>query len=433
MNTCTTCCNPKTPDCDSIEMSNLQRCNGVTMHGCGNPLYNVYAWDCHHGHCGGPGCGPHGCIGHKPEPCAIEMLCSYLTKAEAAKIYVNHKEFLAFNTAIAETYATKDELSVDVQELQDAIQAETEARTAADNALEGRIDAYRDELDEKIDREISRATNAETELSNRISAEVTRATQSEQTIQASLDAEIARSQAAEASLGESITAEATRAQNAESQLNSAVSTVSSRLDNEINRATNAETSINTTLNNYIATNNAALTNEVNRATQAENNISAAVSTINNRVTNDVVHSADYDSANKQILFKNANGTVIDSIDATAFIKDGMVSNVQVINGVLKITFNTDAGKSDIDIPISSIFDANNYYTKAQTDNILNSYYTKSEVDTTLNGYYTKTQVDNTFSGYYTKAEVDALIAQAISNALTNYYTKTQADTKFVAA
>ena len=432
MNTCTTCCNPKTPDCDSVEMSNLQRCNGVTMHGCGNPMYNVYAWDCHHGHCGGP-CGPQGCIGHKPEPCAIEMLCSYLTKAEAAKIYVNHKEFLAFNTAIAETYATKDELSVNVQELQEAIEAETVSRTAADNALEGRIDAYRDELDEKINNEIGRATAAEQTLTNNLNSEISRATQAEQTIQNSLNAEVSRAQAAESALNDSITAESNRAQSAEATLNTAIATTSSRLDNEITRATNAETSINTSLNNYIATNNAALTNEVNRATAAENNISTAVSTLNNRVNADLVHSADYDSANKQILFKNADGTVIDSIDATAFIKDGMVSNVQVINGVLKITFNTDAGKSDIDIPISSIFDANNYYTKAEINSTLNSYYTKTQIDNTLNSYYTKSQVDNTFSGYYTKAEVDALIAQAINNAIANYYTKSQADAKFVAA
>lgn len=34
---------------------------------------------------------------------------------------------------------------------------------------------------------------------------------------------------------------------------------------------------------------------------------------------------------------------------------------------LVITFNTDAGKQDINIPISDIFDASNYYTKAEVD------------------------------------------------------------------
>ena len=82
-----------------------------------------------------------------------------------------------------------------------------------------------------------------------------------------------------------------------------------------------------------------------------------------------VTGATYNSTNKTIDLKNAAGTVVSTVDATAFIKDGMVSNVEVKNVAssgtcLVITFNTDAGKDAINIPISQIFDANNYYTKA---------------------------------------------------------------------
>ena len=117
------------------------------------------------------------------------------------------------------------------------------------------------------------------------------------------------------------------------------------------------------MNTAVQANTSAIANEVSRAQSAENNIAAGVSALNTKVNTDLVHSADYDSANRQIQFKNSAGTVIDIIDASAFIKDGMVSNVVVVNGMLRITFNTDAGHSDINIPISSIFDANNYYTK----------------------------------------------------------------------
>ena len=77
----------------------------------------------------------------------------------------------------------------------------------------------------------------------------------------------------------------------------------------------------------------------------------------------------YNSSTKKITFKNASNTELPNmeIDASAFIKDGMVNDVVIQNGNLVVSFNTDAGKEDISIPLSSIFDSGNYYTKTQTD------------------------------------------------------------------
>ena len=124
----------------------------------------------------------------------------------------------------------------------------------------------------------------------------------------------------------------------------------------------------------------------------------------------------YDSQSKHINFYNnvaATGNVLAYIDATDFIKDGMVSNVEVkeVSGVtsLVISFNTDAGKEDIVIPISSIFDATNYYTKAEVDTALAA---KADTATT----YTKTEVNTALdlkadkSTTYTKTEVDTAVA-----------------------
>ena len=94
-------------------------------------------------------------------------------------------------------------------------------------------------------------------------------------------------------------------------------------------------------------------------------------------------SADYDSSTKRINFKNANDTVVDFIDATDFIKDGMVDNVEIkdvtISGesvtCLAIIFNIDSGKEEIDIPLSDIFDADDYYTKNEIDDKLGSGFT----------------------------------------------------------
>ena len=85
----------------------------------------------------------------------------------------------------------------------------------------------------------------------------------------------------------------------------------------------------------------------------------------------LVATAQYNSTDKTIEFYNASGTKLNTdIDATAFIKDGMVDNVEITGGNLVISFNTDAGKEDIEIPISDIFDASNYYTKSQVDGLI---------------------------------------------------------------
>lgn len=89
-----------------------------------------------------------------------------------------------------------------------------------------------------------------------------------------------------------------------------------------------------------------------------------------------ITSADYDSNNKLITFKNAAGTQVDSIDATDFIKDGMVDNAEISGSSLVITFNTDAGKEPIAIPLTDIFNPNNYYQKSETSG-------KTEISTAL--------------------------------------------------
>ena len=97
---------------------------------------------------------------------------------------------------------------------------------------------------------------------------------------------------------------------------------------------------------------------------------------------DVFADVLYDSQTKHINFygkgDTSHTTVLAYVDATDFVVDGMVSNVEVksvtISGTpttcLVITFNSDAGKQDINIPISQIFDASNYYTKSEVDTAL---------------------------------------------------------------
>lgn len=78
--------------------------------------------------------------------------------------------------------------------------------------------------------------------------------------------------------------------------------------------------------------------------------------------------AEYDSASKRIYLKHGSTRLTGYVDATAFIKDGMVDNVTISSGYLVITFNTDSGKEPISLALTDIFNASNYYTKAEIDN-----------------------------------------------------------------
>ena len=77
--------------------------------------------------------------------------------------------------------------------------------------------------------------------------------------------------------------------------------------------------------------------------------------------------AEYDSTNHLIYLKHGSTRLANPINASDFIKDGMVDTVEITGGNLVITFNTDSGKEDIEIPISDIFDASNYYTKSEVN------------------------------------------------------------------
>ena len=84
-------------------------------------------------------------------------------------------------------------------------------------------------------------------------------------------------------------------------------------------------------------------------------------------TSNLGSSLYYAPNTKQIELRNTSDAVISSIDATAFIKDGMLDSVTVSGGNLNFVFNTDAGKETISIPLSEFFDASAYYTKAEID------------------------------------------------------------------
>lgn len=132
-------------------------------------------------------------------------------------------------------------------------------------------------------------------------------------------------------------------------------------------------------------------------------------------------SVEYDSGTKRINFKHGE-TVKDYIDATDFIKDGMVDEVKIAaptggtnSGVtcLVVTFNTDAGKEDIEIPISSIFNASNYLSTGAT------------LDDVADGTTRKLSDYSTTAHTHTAAEVGAMATSERSNYSTTAHTHDQ--------
>ena len=188
----------------------------------------------------------------------------------------------------------------------------------------------------------------------------------------------------------------------------------------------------------------AVTNPINETLTAHTaNTEIHVTLANKEAWNAKLDSADvegffgavnYDKESKRINFYNTStgGTVLGYVDATDFIKDGMVNNVVIKEvaekGVcLVITFNSDSGKKAIEIPISQIFDASNYYTKSQTDSAIAAYtYDKATIDQKVaeGGTFDPTQ-------YYDKTATDNLLANKADKATT--YTKTDVDNAITAA
>ena len=182
----------------------------------------------------------------------------------------------------------------------------------------------------------------------------------------------------------------------------------------------------------------------------------------NTLSGNAITSATYSSTTKEIVFTTSTGKTI-VIDATDFIKDGMVNEVAVDeptsgsnSGVtcLIITFNTDAGREDIEIPISEIFDSGLYYTKEEIDNVLGSGFTVSSVTSSITEVIKENELitasalndlnlrkldasaytETDLSGYYTKVEVDDKLGSGFTGENSGYtVTKAMNDTERVVA
>ena len=128
-----------------------------------------------------------------------------------------------------------------------------------------------------------------------------------------------------------------------------------------------------------------------------------------------VDNVSYDKNENKIVFF-ANQKEVASVDTTDFVKDGMIESVELDGTVLKIIFNTESGKEEIDVDFKDIISGGTFYTKDEVDSKLDEKADKSDIpsmDEYAKTADVQTEIENAVSGkadssdVYAKSEVDA--------------------------
>ena len=115
-------------------------------------------------------------------------------------------------------------------------------------------------------------------------------------------------------------------------------------------------------------------------------------------------SLDIANDGKTVYLKGKNNQTISSINTSAFVIDGMLDNVVLSGNILVFTFNTDAGKQEIDVPLTDFVDI--YTVSGGSENYL-------EID----NYKVAVKVDVT-NGIASKNSVDTLRSNTVESAST---------------
>ena len=85
-----------------------------------------------------------------------------------------------------------------------------------------------------------------------------------------------------------------------------------------------------------------------------------------KTTLNLANKIEWDSNEKKLKLYSGNH-LLGSVDGASWVKDGMVESAAIVGNNLEITFNTDAGKEKISVPLTDIFNPDNYYDKATID------------------------------------------------------------------
>ena len=138
-----------------------------------------------------------------------------------------------------------------------------------------------------------------------------------------------------------------------------------------------------------------------------------------------IDDVDYNEETQEIIFYH-NGEEITTLDATPFIIDNFVKEVEIIGTDLVITFNTE-DRPAIRISIKEIFNPDNYYTKEEIEE---TYVSKEKLAESIYLPIVQETGDSETSIMSQKAVTEALKnLDTPDTDLSDYYTKEEIDTK----
>ena len=80
----------------------------------------------------------------------------------------------------------------------------------------------------------------------------------------------------------------------------------------------------------------------------------------------LANKLEWDSNAKSLKLYSGNH-LLATVDGSTWVKDGMVESAAIVGNKLEITFNTDSGKEKISVPLTDIFNPDNYYNKTEID------------------------------------------------------------------
>lgn len=259
-------------------------------------------------------------------------------------------------------YLTVGTDGIKLSGIKTAIDDETARATSAETALD-------EKLSKAISDETARAISAETELQENIDAEGFRAREVELDLRNKIDQEIDDRNA-------DVDEEEARAKAAEAAANRRVDTLNDVLDAEKTIREACDVALGARIDQEIQDRKADVDEEEARAKAAENTLTDAINeeaeraiSAETEINLSAFFMADYNASGKTINFYNKTLDLLSTIDATPFIKDGMIDRVYIDHETseLVIVWNTEASKQETRISLEEIFNPEEYYTKDDVD------------------------------------------------------------------